>query len=310
MKRLEVISVNISEKKGTIKKPVHSIDIDKSGVSGDAHAGEWNRQVSLLGRESIEQFSDNAGRTILNGEFAENITTRGMKLSNARPLDKFISGRLILEITQIGKKCHGSSCAIFREVGQCVMPSEGIFCRVLHPGLLSPGDMLEYTPKTYDIHVITISNRAFSGFYEDKSGPVTIHILEAFFKDQHLKTRLTAKVIPDDPLRIEENILNAVNKAADIIVTTGGTGVGPKDFTPEVIRKLIDKDISGIMDYVRMKHGKENPKALLSRSIAGIRENAQIYALPGSVSAVEEYLEEISKTLLHTTYMLHGLDIH
>jgi molybdopterin adenylyltransferase len=310
MKGLEVISVNVSDKKGIIKKPAQLIDIDKSGVKGDAHAGEWNRQVSLLSRESIEQFSEKAGRTISNGEFAENITTRGMKLSNARPLDKFISGRLILEVTQIGKKCHGSSCSIFREVGQCVMPSEGIFCRVLHPGMLRPGDMLEYSPKTYHIDVITISDRTFSGIYEDKSGPAAVHILEAFFKDQHLKARITARVIPDEPVRIEENILNAVDDAADIIVSTGGTGVGPKDFTPEVIRKLIDKDISGIMNYIRMKYGAENPKALLSRSIAGIRENTQIYALPGSVNAVKEYLEEITKTLLHTTYMLHGLDLH
>ena len=310
MTELEVLSVNVSEKKGTIKKPVHSIDVGKSGIVNDAHAGDWNRQVSLLGRESINRFSKEAGRTISNGEFAENITTKGLLLSNARPLDKFISGKLILEVTQIGKECHGNSCAIFREVGNCVMPVEGIFCRVIQPGNLKPGDKLVYIPKIYQIRIITISDRASSGIYEDRSGPLADRLITGFFKDQQLQLEVIKKIVPDDPSRIQEMLIDACKKNVDIIVTTGGTGVGPKDFTPEVIGKFIDKEIPGIMDYVRLKYGAEKPKALLSRSIAGVKDNTLIYALPGSIHAVREYLEEITKTLLHTIYMLHRLDLH
>lgn len=310
MTELEVISVNISEKKGTVKKPVQSVSINEYGITGDAHAGDWNRQVSLLGRESIIRFSKESGRTIAAGEFAENITTQGMLLNNAKPLDRFTSRELILEVTQIGKKCHGTSCAIFRETGQCVMPAEGIFCRVNHPGILKPGDTLVYVPKTYQINVITVSDRASSGTYEDISGPTAARILDRFFTDQHLAFEMTARVIPDDPHQIEEALMSACDRHTDIIITTGGTGVGPKDFTPDVVRKLIDKEMKGIMDYVRLKYGAEKPKVLLSRSIAGVKGKTLIYALPGSIHAVREYLEEISKTLLHTIYMLHELDLH
>lgn len=310
MTELEVISVNISEKKGTIKKPVHSIEMNNTGITGDAHAGNWNRQVSLLGRESIIKFSKEAGRTISDGEFAENITTKGMLLGNAKPLDKFSSGELILEITQIGKKCHGKSCAIFREAGNCVMPVEGIFCRVIHPGILKPGDKLVYIPKTYQISVITVSDRASSGIYDDRSGPLAVQIISGFFTDQQLRFEVTTHMVPDEPQQIMDILLHACNKGSDIVITTGGTGIGPKDFTPEVIRNIVDKEIPGIMDYVRLKYGAEKPKALLSRSMAGVKKKTLVYAMPGSINAVKEYLEEITKTLMHSLYMLHGLDIH
>ena len=137
---ISVISVNISEKKGTIKIPVSEIELDNLGVKNDAHAGKWHRQVSLLGRESVDKFKPVLGREILNGEFAENITTQGILLYETKPLDRLIIGDVEVEVTQIGKECHGTSCAIFREVGKCVMPQEGIFTIVLEEGFIYPGD--------------------------------------------------------------------------------------------------------------------------------------------------------------------------
>ena len=144
---LTIISVNISTEKGTVKQPCQSILLDEKGAAGDAHAGEWHRQVSLLGRESICRFENLSGRKIQYGEFAENLTTEGMELVNTRPGDRFANADIELEVTQIGKSCHGSSCSIYREVGACVMPKEGIFCRVIKGGTLKPGDTLEYHPK-------------------------------------------------------------------------------------------------------------------------------------------------------------------
>jgi len=95
-----------------------------------------------------------------------------------------------------------------------------------------------------------------------------------------------------------------------VIVTTGGTGIGPRDITPEVVTALCQKQIPGIMEHIRAKFGAANPNALLSRSVAGVAGRSQIYALPGSVRAVEEYLGEILKTLEHVLCMLHGLDVH
>ncbi len=150
-KTLKVISVNISEQKGTVKHPVAEIVLGDKGVEGDAHAGKWHRQVSMLGVESILRFEKQSGRKLQYGEFAENITTQGLELYATHPGDRFVGDEVELEVTQIGKKCHGTACAIFVEVGDCVMPREGIFCKVIKGGKLVPGMELKYYPKSKEL---------------------------------------------------------------------------------------------------------------------------------------------------------------
>ena len=310
MKKIEVISVNISEKKGTVKNPVEKIILNEKGVSGDAHAGDWNRQVSLLGTESITKFERETGKKIGYGEFAENITTLGFELHKSNPLDRFVCSDVILEVTQIGKECHGTSCNIFRETGNCIMPSEGIFCRVIKPGVLKPGDTMQYLSHEYYVYILTVSDRASAGIYKDKSGPAASERITAFFTGKNLTCRVQNDITPDNPELIRKKINTALNEGADIILTTGGTGIGSRDFTPDVVKSIIEKEIPGIMDYIRFKYGTEKPGAFLSRSIAGTKDRALIYALPGSANAVKEYLSEIEKTLMHSIYMIHGLDLH
>jgi molybdenum cofactor synthesis domain-containing protein len=96
----------------------------------------------------------------------------------------------------------------------------------------------------------------------------------------------------------------------DLIITTGGTGIGPRDITPDVVRPLLTREIPGVMEHIRVKYGMENPKALLSRAVAGAAGKTLVYTLPGSVKAVHEYMTEIIKTLEHTFYMLYGIDVH
>ncbi len=145
---ISVSSINISEKKGTIKKPVNEVKIDKLGIVGDAHAGEWHRQVSLLGRESIDSFMNRANRKIESGEFAENIILKGIDFTKIKISDRFKINNVILEVTQIGKKCHGEGCPIFLAVGDCVMPREGVFTKVINEGKIKNGDKVEYLPHT------------------------------------------------------------------------------------------------------------------------------------------------------------------
>jgi molybdenum cofactor synthesis domain-containing protein len=308
--RMKILSVNVSEKKGTVKKPVESITLTGLGVEGDAHAGKWQRQVSLLGRESISKFEKEAGRKINFGEFAENITTEGLTLYETHPLDRFISGDTVLEITQIGKHCHGDSCAIYREVGNCVMPKEGIFCRVISPGTLKASDSLEYKPKIFRAHVITLSDRASEGVYEDRSGPRVREHLQKFFEEKGWMSEIAGDIIPDEAEPLKNILVNSLHSGTDLIFTTGGTGIGPRDITPEVVKSVIDFEIPGIMEMIRMKYGMDKPNALISRSIAGKAGGTLIYSLPGSVRAVDEYMTEITKGLKHTIYMLHGLDSH
>lgn len=142
---IKVVSVNISEEKGVIKKPVDQIVLNEKGVENDAHAGDWHRQVSLLAKESIAKFEEVLGRKLDFGEFAENITTEGITLYTMKPGDLLRIANVELEVTQIGKKCHGDGCAIFSQVGKCVMPKEGIFAKVLKTGTIQPGDEIIYT---------------------------------------------------------------------------------------------------------------------------------------------------------------------
>jgi MOSC domain-containing protein YiiM len=147
MNNITVVSVNISEEKGVIKKPVDKIVLNEKGVENDAHAGDWHRQVSLLAKESIDKFEEVLGRKLEFGEFAENITTEGITLYTMKPGDLLKIADVELEVTQIGKKCHGEGCAIFSQVGKCVMPKEGIFAKVLKTGTIKPGDEISYTTK-------------------------------------------------------------------------------------------------------------------------------------------------------------------
>jgi len=144
MEAIKVLSVNVSEEKGVIKKPVDQIVITEKGIENDAHAGDWHRQISLLAKESIDKFEEVLGRKLEFGEFAENITTEGITLYTMKPGDKLFIGDVEIEVTQIGKKCHGDGCAIFSQVGKCVMPKEGIFAKVIKVGTIKPGDNIIY----------------------------------------------------------------------------------------------------------------------------------------------------------------------
>ncbi len=138
---MKVLSLNISEKKGTIKKPVNKVSLKVDhGIVGDAHAGEWHRQVSLLGIESFHKM-EQQGLKLKHGAFAENITTKGIELFTL-PLGTILRvGNTVLEVTQIGKECH-KGCAIKTQVGECVMPTEGIFCKVIKEGTIEVGDSI------------------------------------------------------------------------------------------------------------------------------------------------------------------------
>lgn len=143
MDSFEIVSVNTSPEKGTEKHPVRRADVNPEGIEGDAHAGNWHRQVSLLDIESIEAFALRTGIEASPGDFGENITTRGGDFPALVPGVRLSGeGGLLLVVTQIGKECHGDGCSIFRRVGKCVMPARGVFCRVESPGVLRVGARL------------------------------------------------------------------------------------------------------------------------------------------------------------------------
>ncbi len=160
------------------------------------------------------------------------------------------------------------------------------------------------------IQVITLSDRASRGEYADLSGPEIVSFLKQYFTEKNWQFNIETLIIPDDANRLEQELLKAKENKTDILITTGGTGIGPRDFTPEVMKKVLEKEIPGIMENIRLKFGQKVPDALLSRGTAGVMGETQVYSLPGSVKAVREYMGEILKTLEHLIYMLHGIDTH
>jgi MOSC domain-containing protein YiiM len=133
-----VEAVCLSHKKGIVKKEQNKVVVqEKWGIEGDAHAGDWHRQISLLAGESIDNVKE-VLPPLKNGAFAENIITRGIDLNSLRIGDRIqIGDVVILEITQIGKECHNSGCAIKKATGDCIMPREGIFAQVIKGGSLT-----------------------------------------------------------------------------------------------------------------------------------------------------------------------------
>jgi MOSC domain-containing protein YiiM len=139
----KVIAINISEKKGVPKKTIEEGFFKvEHGLVGDAHAGNWHRQVSLLGIESINKMKEMGVEGLCTGKFAENLTTEGILLYELPVGTKLEIGETIQEVTQIGKECH-TKCAIYHQVGNCVMPTDGIFTKVLKEGTIRPGDIIK-----------------------------------------------------------------------------------------------------------------------------------------------------------------------
>jgi MOSC domain-containing protein YiiM len=143
----QVVATCISEKKGERKTPLEAVTLrENHGIVGDAHAGDWHRQVSLLAAESIDKMRK-LGLDVNSGDFAENITTSGIELVSLPIGTRLLVGETQLEVTQIGKECH-TRCAIYHQAGDCVMPKEGIFARVISGGTVRPGDEVRVMERT------------------------------------------------------------------------------------------------------------------------------------------------------------------
>ena len=296
----KVIAVNISEKKGLIKHSVEgSVKVDLKGIIGDAHAGDWHRQISLLDQTSVQKMWDRGAKGLVPGIFAENITTNGLDLYNFPIGTKFLIGDCVLELTQIGKECH-HGCQIFQQVGMCVMPTDGVFTKVLKPGEIKAGDVIEVVLPIKAI-IITLSDKGYAGTREDKSGPALVQALGN--KAEIIRTIL----LPDDQDLLADNLrLIADNNEADLVLTTGGTGFAPRDFTPEATLAVIERRTPGIPEAMRAASLKITPHAMLSRAEAGIRKQTLIVNLPGSPRAAVECLDVLMPALAHAIETLRG----
>lgn len=297
----------ISERKGERKRSVKAAEFRMDhGLVGDAHAGAWHRQVSLLAAEDIESVRI-AMPDIGPGDFAENVVVSGLNLKRLGLGSRLRLGHdVVLRITQIGKECH-TPCNIGRLTGDCIMPRAGLFARVEVGGQTSVSDVaevIELVPREQlQVVVLTISDRCSRGETTDTAGPAAA---------ERIAERLGAciyrvEVLPDEKETIRERLLHYCDgHSIDLVVTVGGTGFSPRDVTPEATREVVERLTPGLDEAMRSASLKKTPHAILSRAVSGIRGRTLIVNVPGARPAAVENLEVVLPALGHGLAKLRG----
>ena len=325
-------AICISEKKGTPKTPVsEAVLVENHGIRTDAHAGNWHRQVSILSCEAVEDFAqamnaaDTAGEAIEDcvyndlegsaaikdrqklppGCFGENLLVEGIELKDIACGTRLFVGDAVLEISQRGKECH-AGCDIRKRAGDCIMPRAGVFARVIRGGVIHAGDEIILSApepdRPFRAAVITASDRGYAGEYEDKSGPLLAQRLTELGFDV-----IETVLLPDDREQIKQNLIRLADRRdADLIMTTGGTGLSVRDVTPEATLDVATRNAPGFCEAIRAGSLKITPRAMLSRGVSVIRNRTLIINLPGSPKAVDESLTIIADALMHGLKILTG----
>ena len=302
-----VRAICISKVRGTAKTQVKEAELTPEwGIIGDAHGGNWHRQVSMLSVEKIEAFRER-GAEVEFGAFGENLVVEGFDFAALPVGSRFCIGTAILEMTQIGKECH-NHCQIYQRMGECIMPREGVFARVLRGGSIKTGDKAELLPleekRPYTAAVITLSDKGAKGEREDKSGPLIVKML----KEAGYQVEETL-LLSDEQKPLENQLIRlADQRQINLVLTTGGTGFSRRDVTPEATIAVCDGMARGIAEAIRGYSMTITKRAMLSRAESGIRKGTLIVNLPGSPKAVEESLEFILPVLGHGLGILRGTE--
>ena len=301
----KLLAICTSPKRGTVKTEVPSAVLTPEwGIVEDAHGGNWHRQVSMLSAEKIEAFRKKIW--VDYGAFGENLVIEGFDFRNLPVTSRFAIGDAVLEMTQIGKECH-NDCVIKQQTGECIMPHEGVFARVLTGGEIHVGDEVTLLPALENpplrAAVITLSDKGSRGEREDKSGPLIVEMLAAGYVVEE------TMILPDEAKALKAQLIRmADGRQVNLVLTTGGTGFSPRDITPEATCAVADRNAPGIAEAMRYHSLSITPRGMLSRGVSVLRGKTLIVNLPGSPKAVQENLEYILPSLEHGVRIAAGLD--
>ncbi len=301
----KVIAICTSPARGTQKHQVPAARFTVEwGIEGDAHGGNWHRQVSLLSADKIAAFNAR-GANVQPGAFGENLVVEGFDF-RALPVGTLLRcGDVLLEMTQIGKECH-SHCEIYKRMGECIMPTQGVFARVLEPGEIRVGDEMEIQPRTeprpWQAAVITLSDKGAKGERRDESGPaIAKRLTEAGYEV------VEQLLLADEAAPLKAQLMRlADQRQLDLVLTTGGTGFGPRDITPEATLAVAHRNAPGIAEAMRAASLAITPRAMLSRAASVIRGKTLIINLPGSPKACMECMDVFLDTIPHAMGLLRG----
>lgn len=301
----KVVAVCVSSERGTQKQNVGSGRFVVGwGIEGDAHAGRWHRQVSMLGLDQIAAFNAR-GAGVEPGAFGENLVVEGFEF-RALPVGTLLRcGGVLLEITQIGKECH-NHCEIYRRMGDCIMPREGVFARVLCEGVIRVGDEMAVEARQgvrpWQSAVITLSDKGARGERMDESGPAIAGRLKAAGYEV-----VEQLLIADDAEMLKKQLCRlADQRQLDLVLTTGGTGFSPRDVTPEATLAVGERSAPGIAEAIRAASLAVTSRAMLSRGTAVIRGKTLIINLPGSPKACMESMDVFLDVVPHGLELLRG----
>lgn len=303
-----VQAICVSEKKGERKTPVKNATlVTNHGIQGDAHAGDWHRQVSLLAASDVDTMRAKGLPDLKAGDFAENVVLSGIDLGALGLGSRLRLGADVeVALTQIGKVCH-ARCAIFHLTGDCIMPRRGVFARVLKGGVINENDpvtVLEAVPRdALQCVVLTISDRCSRGEAEDTAGPAVAELLREK-QGGHL---YALEVIPDEQAQIAERLKHYCSgHSIDLICAVGGTGFSPRDVTPEAVAAVVERPTPGLDEVMRSASLQKTPHAMLSRATSGICGTTLVVSLPGSEHAATQNMEAILPALRHGIRKLRG----
>ncbi len=301
----EILAVCTSDRRGIQKTNVsRAVFVENYGIEGDAHAGSWHRQVSLISADKIDEFRSR-GANVAYGAFGENLVVEGIDFRTLPVGTLLRCGDVLLEMTQIGKECH-AHCAIFHQVGDCIMPREGVFARVLEGGTIQVGDRMVAEHRTgklpWQAAVITLSDKGARGEREDQSGPAIADRLRDSGYDV-----IEQFMISDDPDLLKHHLIRLCDqRRPDLILTTGGTGFSMRDRTPEATLAVAERNVPGIAEAIRAASLKITKHAMLSRAVSVIRGKTLIINLPGSPKACMESMDVFMDAIPHAMGLLRG----
>lgn len=300
-----VRAICISSLRGVEKKRIEEGHFLRDfGIEGDAHGGNWHRQVSLLSYDKIEDFNAR-GADVEDGAFGENLVVEGIDFRSLPVGTRLAAGDVELEITQIGKECH-THCAIYHRMGECIMPREGVFAKVLKEGTIRSGDTMEVIgadkERPLTAAVITLSDKGAKGERKDESGPAAKEMLEKAGYEV-----LELLLLPDEPSLLKKELIRlADSRQVDLVLTSGGTGFSLRDQTPEATMEVAERNAPGIAEAIRYRSMEITSRAMLGRGVSVIRKKTLIVNLPGSPKAVRESLGFILDALEHGLKILRG----
>lgn len=303
--RGRVRAICISEKRGTEKHAVPEARFEKDfGIKGDAHAGHWHRQVSLLSYNKIKEFNAK-GADVTDGAFGENLIVEDLDFRNFPVGTVLRCEDVVLRMTQIGKECH-THCQIYQRMGECIMPVQGVFAEVLVSGTIHRGSMMEAVfpdgSEAFTAAVITMSDKGSRGERKDESGPA----MEEGLRTAGFKV-VEALILPDEKELLKRELIRLSDqRQVNLILTSGGTGFSERDITPEATMEVMTKNAPGIAEAIRTESMKYTKRAMLSRGVSVIRNRTLIVNLPGSPKAVRESIEIILDSVQHGLGILRG----